>query len=64
MNQQFKKGDPIYYFDNDLSGWPGVVRGIKKRVKVHINHYDGDKTLWVSPGNLQHQICATRETQP
>lgn len=55
--QTFNPGEYVYYFDNDRSGWPGQVLAVKRRVKVCINHYDGDKTIWVKPEKLEHQ-CA------
>ena len=56
MSDIFKVGDYIYYFDHDNSGWPGVVLAVKRRVKVRINHIGGDKTIWVTRANLQHQV--------
>lgn len=51
----FKAGDSIYYYDSDRSGWPGEVIAIRRRIKVRINHYNGDREIWVKPSKLEHQ---------
>lgn len=50
-----KVGDHIWYWDG-VDHWPGSVLDIKKRVKIRINHINGNKTLWVTPARLELQV--------
>ena len=50
-----KPGDYIYYRDKDGATFPGTIIDIKNKVKVKINHYDGNKTLWVKRSNVELQ---------
>lgn len=57
----FKANDDIYYIDRKGNHWPGKVLDVKTvvsvpiRAKVSINHIYGDKVIWVSSSNLEHQ---------
>ena len=53
-----KVSDYIIYTDKDGSQYPGkilAIHAVYPRVKVFINHYRGDRTVWVKPVNLKLQ---------
>lgn len=53
---KLKTGDYIYYVSPDGEHFPGrILKFGKNRIKVRINHFDGDKILWAAPSNIEKQ---------
>jgi hypothetical protein len=52
---RYRVGDFIYFISREGERFPGRVLAVKKRVKVVINHLEGDRVLWVSSKNLELQ---------
>lgn len=55
FNAMFQPGDFIYYINDAGEHIPGHVLAVRKRVKVSINDFGGDRVVWVSPSKLELQ---------
>jgi hypothetical protein len=50
-----KTGDYIYYQDQNGDTSPGRILQIRKRIKISINHIDGNREIWVNQSKIKLQ---------
>jgi len=55
LGLDMKTGSHIYYKSVNGNTYPGIVIDIKHKIKVKINHYNGDREVWVNKANVELQ---------